>query len=209
MTPINSIYSCDNSSIELGSIMSIILASASPRRAELLQQIGLNFEVSPSDIDESVHANEPVVDYVQRMAASKAAVARQQHLPQDIIIAADTAVAIDNAILGKPEDEAHCLEMLASLSGRIHMVHTAVVVSQLDYVGKALSSSEVSFRQIDEVEAKNYWLTGEPKDKAGSYAIQGKGAVFISKITGSYSGIVGLPLYELTQLLRDTDVSKL
>ena len=189
--------------------MSIVLASASPRRAELLQQIGLDFEVSPSDIDESVHANEPVVGYVQRMADSKAAVARQQHLPQDIIIAADTAVAIDNTILGKPEDEAHCLEMLASLSGRIHMVHTAVVVSQLNYVGKALSSSEVSFRQIDEVEAKNYWLTGEPKDKAGSYAIQGKGAVFIDKITGSYSGVVGLPLYELTQLLRDTDVSKL
>jgi septum formation protein len=187
--------------------MSIVLASASPRRAELLQQIGLDFDVSPSDIDESVHANESVEDYVQRMAASKAAVARQQHSLEDIIIAADTTVAINNTILGKPESEAHCLEMLASLSGRIHMVHTAVVVSQLDYMGKALSSSEVSFRHIDEAEAKNYWLTGEPKDKAGSYAIQGKGAVFVSKITGSYSGVVGLPIYELTQLLRDTDVS--
>lgn len=187
--------------------MSIVLASASPRRAELLQQIGLDFDVAPSDIDESVHADESVMDYVQRMASSKAAVARQQHSSEDIIIAADTTVAIDNTILGKPENEAHCIEMLASLSGRIHMVHTAVVVSQLDYVGKALSSSEVSFRQIDAVEAKNYWLTGEPKDKAGSYAIQGKGAVFVNKLTGSYSGVVGLPLYELTQLLRDTDVS--
>jgi len=187
--------------------MSIVLASASPRRAELLHQIGLDFDVSPSDIDESVHANEPVVDYVQRMAATKAAVARQRHSSEDtIIIAADTTVAIDNTILGKPEDEAQCLDMLASLSGRIHMVHTAVVVSQLDYAGKALSSSEVSFRHIDEAEAKNYWRTGEPKDKAGSYAIQGKGAVFIDKITGSYSGIVGLPLFELTQLLRDMDV---
>jgi septum formation protein len=187
--------------------MSIVLASASPRRAELLQQIGLDFDVAPSDIDESVHVGESVVDYVQRMAASKAAVARQQHQSEDIIIAADTTVAIDNTILGKPDDEAHCLEMLARLSGRIHMVHTAVVVSQLDYVGKALSSSEVSFRHIDVAEAKNYWLTGEPKDKAGSYAIQGKGATFVDKITGSYSGVVGLPLYELTQLLRDTDVS--
>ncbi len=187
--------------------MSIVLASASPRRAELLQQIGLEFDISPSDIDESVHANEAVVDYVQRMALSKATVARQQHQPQDIIIAADTTVAIDNTILGKPENEAHCLEMLESLSGRIHMVYTAVVVSQIDYVGKALSSSEVSFRHIDNTEAKNYWLTGEPKDKAGSYAIPGKGAVFVDQITGSYSGVVGLPLYELTQLLRDTDVS--
>jgi septum formation protein len=207
MSPIKPKNSCDNCLIELGIIMSIILASASPRRAELLHQIGLDFEVSPSDIDESVHANETVVDYVQRMAASKAAVARQQHQSQDIIIAADTSVAIDNAILGKPENESHCLEMLASLSGRIHMVYTAVVVSQLDYVGKALSSSQVSFRNIDTLEAKNYWLSGEPKDKAGSYAIQGKGAVFVNKITGSYSGVVGLPLYELRQLLRDTDVS--
>lgn len=187
--------------------MPIVLASASPRRAELLQQIGLDFDVSPSDIDESVHSNEPVVDYVQRMALSKAVVARQQHSPKDIIIAADTTVSIDDAILGKPENEAHCLEMLARLSGRIHMVHTAVVVSQLDYVGKALSSSQVSFRAINAAEAKNYWSTGEPKDKAGSYAIQGKGAVFVNKITGSYSGVVGLPLYELTQLLRETDVS--
>ena len=187
--------------------MSIILASASPRRAELLQQIGLEFEVSPSDIDESAHSNEAVEDYVQRMAWSKALVARQQYLPQDIIIAADTTVAIDNTILGKPQDEAHCLEMLASLSDRIHKVYTAVVVSQLDFVGKALSTSEVSFRKINAAEAKNYWLTGEPKDKAGSYAIQGKGAVFVNNISGSYSGVVGLPLYELTQLLRDTDVS--
>lgn len=187
--------------------MTIVLASASPRRADLLQQIGLNFDVSPSDIDESVHVDEAAVDYVQRMATSKAAVARQQHSFQDIIIAADTTVAIDNTILGKPQNEAHCLEMLANLSGRIHMVHTAVVVSQLDYRGKALSSSEVSFRDIDAVEAMNYWLTGEPKDKAGSYAIQGKGAMFVNNISGSYSGVVGLPLYELIQLLRDTDVS--
>ncbi|MFK7795551.1 MAG: nucleoside triphosphate pyrophosphatase [Gammaproteobacteria bacterium] len=187
--------------------MPIVLASASPRRAELLQQIGLNFDVSPSDIDESVYRNEPVTDYVQRMALSKAAVSREQHSSEDIIIAADTTVSIGDAILGKPESEAHCLEMLARLSGQTHMVHTAVIVSQLDYVGKALSSSEVSFRAINTTEAKNYWSTGEPKDKAGSYAIQGKGAVFVNKITGSYSGVVGLPLYELTQLLRDTDVS--
>ena len=187
--------------------MSIVLASASPRRAELLQQIGLDFEVAPSDVDESIQNNEPVLEYVQRMALSKAMVARQHYQPQDIVIAADTTVSIDNDILGKPKNEAHCLEMLASLSGRIHMVHTAVVVSQLDFIGKALSSSQVSFRHISEQEAKNYWLTGEPKDKAGSYAIQGKAAVFVTHLIGSYSGVVGLPLNELSQLLRDTDVS--
>ncbi len=189
--------------------MTIILASASPRRAELLQQIGLDFDVASSDIDESVMDNESVVAYVQRMAQEKAQVARQQYTPGDIIIAADTTVTIDNIILGKPENETHCLDMLATLSGRIHTVHTAVVVSQFDYLGTALSTSEVSFRNIDKNEAKNYWLTGEPKDKAGGYAIQGRGAVFINKLTGSYSGVVGLPLYELTQLLSETDVSLL
>ena len=187
--------------------MTIVLASASPRRAELLQQIGLEFVVSPSDIDESVHKSERVDAYVQRMAETKARVAKQGWQADDIIIAADTAVSIDNQILGKPQNEAHCLEMLASLSGRVHTVHTAVVVSQLDFFGNATSCSEVSFCEITEQEAKNYWLTGEPKDKAGSYAIQGLGGAFVNHLVGSYSGVVGLPIFELIQLLKQIDVS--
>ena len=187
--------------------MTIVLASASPRRAELLQQIGLEFVVSPSDIDESLHESESVVAYVQRMAQTKARVARQVTQLGDIVIAADTVVSIDGRILGKPLNESHCLDMLASLSGRVHTVYTAVVVSQSDFEGNALSSSEVSFRDISPQEAKNYWLTGEPKDKAGSYAIQGLGSVFVERIAGSYSGVVGLPIFELTQLLQQIDVS--
>ena len=187
--------------------MTIVLASASPRRAELLQQIGLEFVVSPSDIDESLHESESVVAYVQRMAQTKARVARQVTQLGDIVIAADTVVSIGGRILGKPLNESHCLDMLASLSGRVHTVYTAVVVSQSDFEGNALSSSEVSFRDISPQEAKNYWLTGEPKDKAGSYAIQGLGSVFVERIAGSYSGVVGLPIFELTQLLQQIDVS--
>ena len=187
--------------------MSIILASASPRRAELLQQLGLNFTVLPADLDETAYPNEPVKDYVLRMAESKSQVIRQSRPPSDVVIAADTTVSIDGKILGKPNNEADCLEMLACLSGQIHMVYTAVVVSQLEFIGSALSASEVLFREISQAEALKYWQTGEPKDKAGSYAIQGKGAVFVNKISGSYTGVVGLPLYELSQLLRETDVS--
>lgn len=187
--------------------MTIILASASPRRAELLQQIGLEYDVLPSDIDETVFENESVGDYVQRMAETKAQVAQTNSSPSDIVIAADTTVSIDDQILGKPQDEAHCLAMLASLSGRVHTVRTAVVVSQEEFIGNTMSISEVSFRTISPEEAKNYWSTGEPKDKAGSYAIQGLGSVFVDRLEGSYSGVVGLPLYELTQLLKQIDVS--
>lgn len=187
--------------------MTIILASASPRRAELLQQIGLEHVVSPSDIDESVLEGELVDEYVQRMANTKALVANKAANPEDVIIAADTTVSIDGLILGKPKDELDCLNMLASLSGRVHTVHTAVVVSQSEFIGRALSTNEVSFRHIAPQEAKNYWLTGEPKDKAGSYAIQGLGGVFVDRLVGSYSGVVGLPIFELTQLLKQIGIS--
>ena len=187
--------------------MAIVLASASPRRAEILRQIGLNFTILPTDIDESVGDKEPAEIYVQRMAEGKAQAARDACNADEIVIAADTTVCIDGVILGKPQNEAHCLDMLASLSARVHIVHTAVVVSQYDFIGKSLSSSHVSFRDITHEEAKNYWLSGEPKDKAGSYAIQGMGAVFISNLEGSYSGVMGLPIFELTQLLKQIDIS--
>ena len=189
--------------------MTIVLASASPRRAELLQQIGLEFIVLPSDIDESLHESESVEAYVLRMAKTKAHAVRQSTQSDDIVIAADTVVSIDGHILGKPQNESHCLDMLASLSGRVHTVYTAVVVSQSDFEGNALSASDVSFREISQQEAKNYWSTGEPKDKAGSYAIQGLGSVFVEHLKGSYSGVVGLPIFELTQLLKQIDVSVL
>ncbi len=187
--------------------MNIVLASASPRRAEILQQIGLTYHVLPSDIDESVCPGESVETYVQRMASTKAEVAKQASQSDDVIIAADTSVSIDGHILGKPSDEAHHQHMLASLSGRIHTVHTAVVVSQSEFLGAALSTSEVSFRHITAQEAKNYWLTGEPKDKAGGYAIQGLGGIFVERLTGSYTGVVGLPVFELTQLLKQASLS--
>lgn len=189
--------------------MSIVLASASPRRAELLTQLGLEFEVLPTDIDESVREHEPVLDYVQRMAKSKALAARQRVKADDIVIAADTTVSIDNKILGKPVDQADGLAMLSALSGRIHMVYTAVVVSYQAHEHETLSASEVSFRHIDNQEAIQYWRSGEPQDKAGGYAIQGKGALFVEKLSGSYSGVVGLPLFELGQLLKTSNPSLL
>lgn len=186
--------------------MSIILASASPRRAQLLHQIGVEFSVMPSDIDESVLARESVIEYVTRMASHKAHVAQEACNLQDIIIAADTTVSINEKILGKPVDQTDHLNMFASLSGSVHTVHTAVVVSQGEFVGNALSTSEVTFRDITTEEAKNYWITGEPKDKAGGYAIQGLGAVFVECLVGSYTGVVGLPIFELTQLLKQVGV---
>ena len=189
--------------------MSIILASASPRRAELLKQIGLEFQVIPAEIDESVHENEPVIDYVHRMALEKGEAVRRQCLPADVVISADTAVSIDNQILGKPENEENGLEMLSWLSGRVHTVHTAVVVSQLDFLGYSVSTSLVRFRSLTRDEIKHYWQTGEPQDKAGAYAIQGLGATFVEKLEGSFSGVMGLPLYETAQLLKKANVSLL
>lgn len=186
--------------------MSIVLASASPRRAELLQQLQLEFMVAPMDVDESVKLNELPTDYVQRVAMLKANAAKDQFAGDTIIIAADTTVTIGENILGKPNDQSHGVDMLRQLSGRQHYVHTAVVVIQGDYCGQALSTTEVEFREISQDEAVQYWATGEPKDKAGAYAIQGLGAMFVKHIHGSYSGVVGLPLYEFAQLLRKTSV---
>lgn len=186
--------------------MSIILASASPRRAELLRQLQLEFEIVPADVDESKFDQETVTEYVQRIARLKAATVRERYASNDVIIAADTVVCLDERVYGKPANEADGTQMLASLSGQTHIVYTAVVVSQETIIGQALSTTEVSFREISPLEAQHYWRTGEPCDKAGGYAIQGLGAVFVSSIRGSYTGVVGLPLYELTQLLRETTV---
>ncbi|MEM8844862.1 MAG: Maf family protein [Pseudomonadota bacterium] len=190
--------------------MSLILASASPRRAQLLEQLGLvDYKVIPADIDESLHDGESEIDYVHRMAHEKGEVVRDQSSSTDVVISADTAVCIDGEIMGKPKNEQIGCQMLSRLSGRVHTVHTAVVVSQLDFLGDSLSTSAVTFRPLSQEEIKQYWQTGEPQDKAGAYAIQGLGAMFVENLQGSFSGVMGLPLYETAQLLKQVNVSLL
>jgi len=183
----------------------IILASASPRRRELLDQIGVAHEVIVSGVDESLRSGEAPAEYVLRMAVDKAReVARR--LPPDAgrpVLGADTAVVVDHHILGKPSDRADALHQLRLLSGREHLVLTAVALARNDDVRSRLSVSHVRFRILDDAELEAYWSTGEPADKAGSYGIQGMAAVFAEEIRGSYSGIMGLPLFETAELLRE------
>jgi len=182
----------------------IILASQSPRRAELLDQVGIEFRVEPAHIDERVRADERAADYVERMAISKAR-AVHQAFPSYPVLGSDTAVVLDQAILGKPADRDEAVQMLLALSRRTHEVLTGVAVVT-DEVHYRLSVSQVHFREIEQREAEAYWATGEPADKAGGYAIQGLAAAFIERIAGSYSGIMGLPLFETMQLLNTIGV---
>lgn len=178
----------------------LILASQSPRRAELLRQIGLDFDCLPVNLDETPLPGEPPGDYVQRMATEKARAVHASHRT-DAVIGADTTVVLHERILGKPLDREDGMAMLRALSGQTHRVLTgvALVHSSVEY---CLSQSLVRFRDIREEEAARYWDSGEPRDKAGGYAIQGLGAVFVKHIEGSYSGIMGLPLFETAKLLR-------
>lgn len=186
----------------------IYLASQSPRRAELLRQLVLNFEVVSIDVDETPHAGEGAEDYVMRLAFTKAEAAVKALVgkPRQPVLTADTCVVVEDRILGKPRDRADGLAMLARLSGRSHQVLSGVVLWTPDGGRQALSTSTVSFRAIAPDEAAAYWATGEPADKAGAYAIQGLGAVFVKHLEGSYSGVMGLPLYETAQLLRAAGV---
>jgi len=180
----------------------LCLASASPRRAELLRQIGVGFEVLPAAIDETPVSGEPVETYVQRMAREKAlaVVAR----PRDFapVLGADTAVVIDGDILGKPVDRAMALAMLQRLSGRSHRVMSAVCLVTPEDCALQLNISQVRFRELRADEIARYWDSGEPRDKAGAYAIQGRGAEFVANLEGSFSAVMGLPLFETAQLLR-------
>lgn len=182
----------------------IYLASRSPRRAELLRQLGLQFEIVAVPVDESVLPDEAPEQYVRRLARAKAEAALQKFpdRPPAPLLAADTAVVVDGAILGKPRDRADGLAMLARLAGRSHQVLSALALWTPGGLDQALNTTEVHFRDIALAEAEAYWETGEPADKAGGYAIQGYGAVFVAQIIGSYSGVMGLPLYETTELLR-------
>ena len=180
------------------------LASASPRRRELLAQIGVEFEVVPALIDEQLRSSELPEDYVVRLARAKAnavweSVAKQPQ-PRPVL-AADTAVVIDHRILGKPDNEHEALRMLELLSDRSHIVLTAIALRLGGTLETTLSTSEVRFRATTATERAAYCHSGEPLDKAGSYAIQGIGAVFVERLHGSYSGVMGLPLFETAALL--------
>nr|WP_308811267.1 Maf family protein [Nitrosospira sp. Nsp2] len=191
------------------------LASRSPRRQQLLSQIGVNFEVlslreaSPriADVDETPLPDEIPLDYARRIALVKAEMGRlrlvQRGFPDRPVLAADTAVVLGKRILGKPADPAHAKEMLETLSGQTHHVLTAVAVAAQTGVQVRTSTTMVEFRNITEREIRAYLAYSEAQDKAGAYAIQGRAAVFISAISGSYSGVVGLPLFETAQLLEE------
>ena len=178
----------------------LTLASVSPRRQALLGQIGVAHRVSAADIDETVQPGEAPADYVVRMACAKARAVRARggELP---VLAADTAVVIDGLILGKPADRAEGIAMLGRLAGRTHQVLTAVALATAGGIAFRVSASEVRLRAVTPAECAAYWESGEPRDKAGGYAIQGAGALFIEHLSGSYSGVMGLPLYETGQLL--------
>jgi len=185
-------------------VRSIILASASPRRAELLRQMGLSFTVSPVDIDETPRPDEPAVTYVERLAREKAnaGLARAEH-PDCLVIGSDTSVVLDDAILGKPRDVADAVTMLASLSGQIHKVMTVVALAGAHGCFARLVVTDVRFKVLSAVEIDAYCQTGEPMDKAGAYGIQGKGGIFVDGLWGSYSAVVGLPLDETAALLME------
>jgi septum formation protein len=184
----------------------IYLASASPRRAELLRQIGIRFEPIVTGIVEKPWPGERAAEYVRRLARMKAhrgaELRRDRGLPQRPVLGADTEVVLDGEILGKPLDQTHGTEMLRRLSGRTHQVLTAISLLAQDETYDALSESRVTLAPLTDADIARYWATGEPADKAGGYAVQGRAAVFITRIEGSYSGIVGLPLFELMQLLK-------
>lgn len=179
----------------------LILASSSPRRRELLQQLGLEFEIYSPDIDESVLPNESVAAYVERLARAKADAVAERY-PDAIIIAADTSLGIDNEILGKPESKQHAFAMWAKISGRKHDVFSGVCVRTKNEKYSIVVRTQVEFQSLTTHDMEIYWATGEPVGKAGGYAIQGIAARYIPAIQGSYSNVVGLPLYETVQLLQ-------
>ncbi len=186
----------------------LYLASASPRRRQLLEQLGLHFEVVVADVDETPLLGEAPATYVSRLAEAKAkAVATRLDAPTALILGADTVVVREGALLGKPRDRAHGLAMLAGLSGHRHQVLSAVGLVGPRGFSVALSESWVTFRPISAAETEAYWETGEPKDKAGAYGIQGLGAMFVERLEGSYSGVMGLPLFETAALLRQAGMS--
>lgn len=196
----------------------IYLASRSPRRRELLHQIGVNFDLltfragergEDADVDETPFADEPVDHYVVRVALTKAESGVRRlgwrQLTRRPVLSADTTLELGGVVIGKPANGAEAAEILARLSGREHQVLTAVAISDGEHTRYRLNVSDVRFRQLSDDEIRRYVATGEPLDKAGAYGIQGRAAMFIEEIRGSYSGIMGLPLFETAELLREFD----
>jgi septum formation protein len=188
----------------------VVLASASVRRSQLLRQIGVEHRILSADIDETPVAGEAPADYVRRLAAGKAeaVMARLAGEPSSAVLAADTTVVLDGRIFGKPSDESECIEMLGALAGRTHSVLTAVALAREGGLRQALDESRVTFRSIDVGERRRYGASGEPAGKAGGYAIQGFGAVFVARLEGSFSGVMGLPLYQTAELLDAAGVRR-
>jgi len=189
----------------------IILASASPRRRELLTQIGLKFEIIPSHKEEDMRGNRPA-QVVMGLAADKAGDIFAQiggaDQPDVLVIGADTIVALDNIILGKPKDEADALKMLQFLQGKTHQVYTGVCMMTADMTQMFYEKTDVAMYPADEEQLREYICTGEPMDKAGSYAIQGRGSVFIREIHGDYNNVVGLPVAQIWQRLMKDEVTR-
>jgi septum formation protein len=185
----------------------VVLASASPRRHELLGMIGIAHEVDPADIDESVRAGESDTDYALRLATEKGVAVAARH-PDALVIAADTIVVVDGRIFGKPVDGADACRMLRVLSGRTHVVHTAVAVVRDAgrRVESEVESTRVTFRELDDSEVAAYVATGEPMDKAGAYGIQGYGATIVERVEGDYFTVMGLALRQLVSLLERAGV---
>ncbi len=184
----------------------LILASASPRRAQLLEQIGVRFRIVPANIDETPRPGEAADTYVGRLAVEKAAAVAKIY-PDQPVLAADTTVVADEHILGKPQSAREGDAMLRKLSGRRHEVLTGVAVQHGQSVAQTVTRTRVVFRTIEEHERVAYWRSGEPQGKAGGYAIQGLGAMFVLRIEGSYSNVVGLPLAETAEFLHQAGVA--
>ncbi len=184
----------------------LILASQSPRRAELLALLGVAFEQAPADIDERQLSDEPPEVYVARLAWEKSEAVQRQMQTSSAVLAADTCVVLDGLVLGKPADHLDALAMLARLSGREHQVLTAVCVRRGAQVEETISDSAVSFVTLDRFQCEAYLATDEPWDKAGAYGIQGLAGAFVAELKGSYSGVMGLPLAETWSLLQRFEV---
>jgi septum formation protein len=185
----------------------VILASASPRRQELLRQIGVSFQTVEPDVDETPGHNESADAFVLRLALEKARVGLRMVRERDLngapVLGADTCIVFDGEILGKPDDREHGIAMLTRLAGRSHEVLTGVALVDDGREQQVISRSRVTFAHLSPDEIAAYWDTGEPADKAGAYAVQGRAATFIERIEGSYSGIVGLPLFEVAHMLKN------
>jgi septum formation protein len=188
---------------------SLILASASPRRRELLKQLGVTFKVAPADIDESIVDGETPTNYVLRMSREKALAGLQQNGGDLPALGSDTIVVLNDRILGKPESHTEAASMLMRLSERTHHVYSAVALaSKSDRLLNTLNVTAVSFGKMPMEWIKQYCQSEEPMDKSGAYAVQGGAGQYISRIDGSYSGVMGLPLFETAEILRQAGLLK-